>query len=134
MLNQRGIFKAAAPRDAEDGWVRQKMDVVGLRVVHELRGISCLALEEVVADKQSCCVSRSFGQVVTDLAVMKEARFTEEQIAFALLQAELGTPVAEVCRKMGISEATYFRWKQKSAAWGRRSCARCASLRRRTSS
>lgn len=73
MLNQRGIFKAVDLRDAEDGWVRQKMGVIGLRVVHELRGISCLALEEVVADKQSCCVSRSFGQVVTDLAEMKEA-------------------------------------------------------------
>jgi len=35
-----------------------------------------------------------------------------EQIAFALRQAEVGTPVAEVCRKMGVSEATYYRWKQ----------------------
>lgn len=73
MLHQRGIHKAIDLRDAEDGWVRQRMGVVGLRVVHELRGISCLALEEVVPDKQSCCVSRSFGQVVTDLTVMKEA-------------------------------------------------------------
>ena len=44
---------------------------------------------------------------------MKKSRFTEEQIAFALRQGDLGTPVAEVCRKMGVSEATYFRWKQK---------------------
>lgn len=40
---------------------------------------------------------------------MKKSRFTEEQIAFTLRQAELGTPVAEVWRKMGVSEATYFR-------------------------
>lgn len=73
MLNQRGIFKAIDLRDPEDGWVRQKMGVVGLRVVHELRGISCLSLEEVVSDKQSCCVSRSFGKIVTELEVMKEA-------------------------------------------------------------
>ena len=37
---------------------------------------------------------------------MKKSKFTEEQIAFALRQAESGTTVAEVCRKMGISEAT----------------------------
>lgn len=73
MLNQHGIHKAVDLRDTEDGWVRQRMGVVGLRVVHELRGLSCLALEEGVPDKQSCCVSRSFGAVVTELAVMKEA-------------------------------------------------------------
>jgi len=40
--------------------------------------------------------------------VMKTSRFTEEQIAFALKQAELGTKVEEVCRKMGISDATFY--------------------------
>ena len=40
---------------------------------------------------------------------MKRKRFTEEQIAFALRQAEAGAPVEEVCRKMGVSEATYHR-------------------------
>jgi len=44
---------------------------------------------------------------------MRKSHLTEEQIAFALKQAELGTAVAGVCRKMGISEATFFRWKQK---------------------
>ena len=49
---------------------------------------------------------------------MKKSRYTEEQIAFALKQAELGTSVAEVCRKMGVSEATFFRWKQKFSGLG----------------
>ncbi len=49
---------------------------------------------------------------------MKKSRFTEEQIAFALRQGELGTAVAEVCRKMGVAEATYFRWKQKYGGLG----------------
>lgn len=49
---------------------------------------------------------------------MRKSKFTEEQIAFALRQADLGTPVAEVCRKMGVSEATYFRWKQKYGGLG----------------
>jgi putative transposase len=43
---------------------------------------------------------------------MKKSRYTEEQIAFALKQAELGTKVEEVCRQMGVSQATFFRWKQ----------------------
>lgn len=49
---------------------------------------------------------------------MKKSRSTEEQIAFALRQAEGGTPIEEVCRKMGISEQTFFRWKKKFAGMG----------------
>lgn len=44
---------------------------------------------------------------------MKKNRYTEEQIAFALKQAELGTPVAEVCRKLGVTEQSFYRWKKK---------------------
>lgn len=44
---------------------------------------------------------------------MKRSRFTEQQIAFALQQAEGGTPVGEVCRRMGISEQTFYRWKKR---------------------
>ena len=49
---------------------------------------------------------------------MKRSRYTEEQIAFALKQAELGTPVPEVCRKMGISEATFYAWRKKYGGLG----------------
>ena len=45
-------------------------------------------------------------------------RFSEEQIAFALRQAETGVPVAEVLRKMGISEQTFYRWKKKYGGLG----------------
>jgi len=45
---------------------------------------------------------------------MKKSKFTGEQIAFALRQAEAGTPVAETCRKMGVSEEIYYDWKQLS--------------------
>jgi len=44
---------------------------------------------------------------------MKRSRFTEEQIAYALRQAEAGTPVADVCRQLGVSEATFYVWKKK---------------------
>lgn len=43
---------------------------------------------------------------------MKKSRYTEEQIAFALKQAETGTPVAEAIRRMGVSEQTFYRWKK----------------------
>lgn len=49
---------------------------------------------------------------------MKKSRYTEEQIAFALRQAEHGTPVKEVIRKMGISEQTFYRWKKKYSGLG----------------
>ena len=44
---------------------------------------------------------------------MKKSKFTEAQIAFILRQAEEGIAVGEVCRKAGISEATYYNWRKK---------------------
>jgi putative transposase len=49
---------------------------------------------------------------------MRKSRFTEEQIAFALRQAETGTKVSEVCRKMGVAEATFYNWKKKYGGLG----------------
>jgi putative transposase len=49
---------------------------------------------------------------------VKRSRFTEEQIAFALKQQELGTPVEEICRKMGIAQATFFNWKKRFSGLG----------------
>jgi putative transposase len=49
---------------------------------------------------------------------MKKARFSEEQIAYALRLAESGTPVVDVCRQIGVSEATYYTWKKKYADLG----------------
>ncbi len=49
---------------------------------------------------------------------MKKSTFTDEQIVYALRQAEAGMPVAEVCRKTGISEQTFYRWKKRFAGMG----------------
>jgi len=47
---------------------------------------------------------------------MRTRRFTEEQIAHALRQAEAGKPVGDICREMGVSEQSFYRWKRKY--WG----------------
>ena len=44
---------------------------------------------------------------------MKKKRFSVEQIVAVVKQAELGVPVAEVIRKVGISEQTFYRWKKR---------------------
>ena len=44
---------------------------------------------------------------------MRKARFTEEQITYALKQVESGKPVGEVCRQLGVSEQSFYRWKRK---------------------
>lgn len=49
---------------------------------------------------------------------MKKSKFTEEQIAFALKQSETGTTVEEICRKMGISQATFYAWRKKFGGLG----------------
>jgi putative transposase len=49
---------------------------------------------------------------------MRKKTFTEEQIALALREAEAGTPVTEVCRKMGVSEQSFHRWKKKYLGMG----------------
>ena len=49
---------------------------------------------------------------------MKSSRYTAEQVAFAMRQAESGTSVPEICRKMGIAEQTFYRWKKKYTGMG----------------
>jgi putative transposase len=49
---------------------------------------------------------------------MPKKRFSEEQIAFALRQAESGTSVGDICRKMGVADATFYRWKKVYAGMG----------------
>ena len=49
---------------------------------------------------------------------MKRSKYSEEQIAYALREAEGGTPVGDVCRQLGISEATFYVWKKKFAHLG----------------
>lgn len=59
------------------------------------------------------CGSGEDGRIVGE-----KPRFTEQQIAHALRQAEQGTPATEVCRKLGVSEATFYAWKKRYASMG----------------
>jgi putative transposase len=59
---------------------------------------------------------------------MKKSKFSEEQIAYALRQAESGTAVADVCRQLGVSEATFYVWKKKFAHLGVSELRRMRSL------
>jgi len=49
---------------------------------------------------------------------MKKSRFSEDQIAYALREVESGRPPADVCRQLGVSEATFYIWKKKYADLG----------------
>jgi putative transposase len=49
---------------------------------------------------------------------MKRKRFSNEQIASALRQAESGVAPVEICRKLGVSEQTFYRWKRRFAGMG----------------
>ncbi len=49
---------------------------------------------------------------------LKKKRFTEEQIAYALAQESTGQTIAEICRKLGVSKQTFYRWKKKFGSMG----------------
>lgn len=68
-----GIRTVRELRDADPELMRTKFSVVVERTVRELRGVSCLELQEVVPEKQQIMSSRSFGQLVYDLQELEEA-------------------------------------------------------------
>ncbi len=75
-LQRLGIDNTIELRRANPHYIRQHLGVVGERIVYELRGTSCIELEEVTPDKQNICCSRSFGKVTSDFNMIREATVT----------------------------------------------------------
>jgi DNA polymerase V len=72
-LNSKGIFTAAEFTSSDEGWVRKNMGVTGLRLVQELKNISCDNDTETPSPKKSIICSRSFGSPVTELKDLQQA-------------------------------------------------------------
>lgn len=73
MLNEHHIYNALELTDAKEEWIRQKMHVVGVRMLYELKGTVCYNLDNEPAPKKGICVSRSFGHSQKDVKVITEA-------------------------------------------------------------
>ena len=73
MLIKMGITTAKQLRDLPDHWVRKKMTITGLRMVHELRGFPCIQMEYQPKSKKQLICSRSFGYFITELQDILEA-------------------------------------------------------------
>jgi DNA polymerase V len=73
LLKSHGIETALDLVHADDRWIRKNLTIVGLRIVHELRGIPCLELDMIEPPRKSICSSRSFGRPVESLDELSEA-------------------------------------------------------------
>jgi DNA polymerase V len=73
LLNRNGIRTAHDFKYMPEEWVRTKMSVVGQRMLNEIRGIPAIQWESEIPDKKNICTSRSFGSLLTDFKIIKEA-------------------------------------------------------------
>lgn len=72
-LNQLGIYSVAELIGQTDAWIQKHFSITLLRTVLELRGLSCLTLDELAPPKKSIVCSRSFGRLISSLEELKEA-------------------------------------------------------------
>ncbi|MBC8208205.1 MAG: Y-family DNA polymerase [Desulfobulbaceae bacterium] len=72
-LRRRGIVNGLQLKQADDDWIRRQLTVSGLRTVMELRGVSCIEIDDSRAQKRTLVCSRSFGRPVKDLPDLREA-------------------------------------------------------------
>jgi DNA polymerase V len=72
-IEAMGVDTVADLRDLDPRPVRKAMTVVGERIIHELRGLSCLPLELVPAQRKGCAVTRSFSRRVEDRGTLEQA-------------------------------------------------------------
>jgi len=72
-LEKHGIHNALQLRDADDKFIKKKMGITGVRLLQELRGVSCYALEQFPSPKKGITVSRTFKNSIESLDDLKEA-------------------------------------------------------------
>ncbi|MHB8810879.1 MAG: Y-family DNA polymerase [Desulfobulbaceae bacterium] len=72
-LNQQGVFTALDLKNRDDEWIRRRLTVTGLRTVMELRGVSCIAMDQAPVPRKSVICSRSFSKPVSSLTDLGEA-------------------------------------------------------------
>jgi DNA polymerase V len=110
-LIKNNIFSAWDLKNADDTWVKHHLTIVGLRVVWELRGISCLNLEEVRAPKKTVMSSRSFSRSVTTKEELEEAVSTyTARAALKIRQQNSLASYVEVFVKTNRFQKDYY-WK-----------------------
>lgn len=89
-LKERGVNTAYDFTQLNRSWIRKHLTVVGERTWSELNGEPCINLESVEPDKQSIMVSRSFGRMLNDIEIIKEAAATYSCMAAAKLRKQKG--------------------------------------------
>lgn len=96
-LMAQGIYSALDLKDADDQWVRKLMGIIGLRTVHELRGIPCFALENAPSAKQVTCCSRTFARASDDMTNVRNAI-----LSYAERAVEKMRHAGQVCRVVQV--------------------------------
>ena len=87
-LINHGIHNAKLLKNCSDSWIRKMMSVNGLKTITELRGISCIPLEEYSMTRKSCCTTRSFGKLLTNLEDIEQAVTTFARRATERIRSE----------------------------------------------
>ena len=87
-LINHGIHNAKLLKNCSDSWIRKMMSVNGLKTITELREISCIPLEEYSMTRKSCCTTRSFGKLLTNLEDIEQAVTTFARRAAERIRSE----------------------------------------------
>ena len=87
-LINHGIHNAKLLKNCSDSWIRKMMSVNGLKTITELRGISCIPLEEYSMTRKSCCTTRSFGKLLINLEDIEQAVTTFARRAAERIRSE----------------------------------------------
>jgi DNA polymerase V len=113
LLTRQGFITAWDVSRAPEEWIRKNLSVVGQRMYNELKGISCIAFEEMPPKKKMVCVARGFGKVLSDKNDLMEAlaNFTA-MVAAKLRSEELATNTIQIFVQTNAhrsKEPQYFR-------------------------